>query len=418
MIPKLNARGTSFKGLAAYLLHDKGSETSSDRVAWVETVNLATQNPQGAWRIMAATAMGAAELKAEAGIKKTGRSSKDAVLHLSLSWEPGEKPDRAQMSDFARRALKALKAEDRQAMVICHLDAKHPHVHVVINRVSPTDGRLLPSSKEKLALSALALAYEKENGAVVCKQRELNAAKRENGEYVRGEKDIPRPEFEAMRKAQDEALKEIPASVAAKQPEIVAKLRADIRAQVQLGLAAIRETLRPQWATLYDRQRQETEKGQQQKAAFVERLRGWLKSGDKTKSPALAFQRQSKALGIWHDGHRAEKQAKERGRLATGYKAEVGKMFDDIKAVCRQGLDRALRQVLPANDKGGSAPQFNPAAAGTAPPLTPAQAAVQRRLDALTEKVRQEGGGGRDQEPTAPKPKLPKSKERDREWEP
>ena len=34
MVPKIHARGRSFKGAAAYLLHDKNRAKSADRVAW------------------------------------------------------------------------------------------------------------------------------------------------------------------------------------------------------------------------------------------------------------------------------------------------------------------------------------------------------------------------------------------------
>ena len=188
MVPKINSRGSSFKGAAAYLLHDKGQADTSERVAWVETVNMATSSPQTAWRVMAATALDAGRLKAQAGVKKTGRSSKDAVLHVTLAWSPEQTPGRAEMSGFAHRALDALKAGDRQAMIICHTDEEHPHVHLLINRVSPVDGRLLSSSKEKAVLSALALAYEQEGGTIYCKQREENAERRKKGEFVRGDR--------------------------------------------------------------------------------------------------------------------------------------------------------------------------------------------------------------------------------------
>ena len=42
MVPRLHAKGTSFKGASAYLLHDKAASTS-ERVAWTDTRNLATR---------------------------------------------------------------------------------------------------------------------------------------------------------------------------------------------------------------------------------------------------------------------------------------------------------------------------------------------------------------------------------------
>jgi len=113
MVPKLHPKGSSFKGAAAYLLHDKGRASSAERLAWVETRNLATNEPEVAWRVMAATAMDQARLKEAAGIKKTGRKSKKSVLHFSLSWheEEGELLSREEMLRAASGAIAALGGE-------------------------------------------------------------------------------------------------------------------------------------------------------------------------------------------------------------------------------------------------------------------------------------------------------------------
>src|ERR1700753_3939838 len=119
MVPKLHAKGSSFKGAAAYLLHDKERATPDERVAWTETRNLATDNPHTAWKVMAATAMDQQRLKEQAGVKKTGRKSYDAVLHFTLSWHPEEKEGltREEMTRAANQAIRALKASDHQAII-------------------------------------------------------------------------------------------------------------------------------------------------------------------------------------------------------------------------------------------------------------------------------------------------------------
>ncbi len=193
MIPKLHPKGSSFRGAATYLLHDKGASTA-ERVAWTETLNLATDDPHVAWRVMAATALDASRLKQQAGIKATGRKSHDHVLHLTLSWHPDESAgvDREEMRRAALGALRALKAEDRQVMLVAHTDEPQAHVHLLINRVSPHDGRVLPSSYEKQGLSRWAEAYERERGQIYCENRVLNNAARDRGEFVRGQGSKPR----------------------------------------------------------------------------------------------------------------------------------------------------------------------------------------------------------------------------------
>jgi len=200
MIPKIIAKGNSFKGAAAYLLHDKAHALTSKRVAWVETRNLVSDDPQLGWRIMAATALDQERLKQMAGVNNTGRRSDKAVLHLSLSWHPDEKKtlSREEMRRAAIGALKAIGADDRQAILIAHNDEAHPHLHILCNRVSQDDGRMLQSSKDRLHLSKWAEKYERERGKIFCEDRIVNNERRREGEYVRGAKNQPRHIFEAV----------------------------------------------------------------------------------------------------------------------------------------------------------------------------------------------------------------------------
>ena len=78
MVPNVAKTGSSFKGAALYYLHDKreaweAERITAARVAWTSMRNMPTDNPELGWRIMAATAMDQDRLKAEAGVKATGR---------------------------------------------------------------------------------------------------------------------------------------------------------------------------------------------------------------------------------------------------------------------------------------------------------------------------------------------------------
>lgn len=224
MVPKL-ITGSSFKGAAAYLLHDTDG-SSQERVAWTDVRNIASRNPETAWRVMAATAKDADRLKEQAGVKNTGRKSAKSVLHLVLSWHPEEKDrlDRDQMLGAAEGALAALGASDRQALIIAHNDAKHPHVHVLVNRVSPKDGRMLSSSKQKLKLSEWAQHYEEERGKIYCEERVLNNEARKRGEYTRAAKDVPWPIVAAEKVAR---------TAANDNPSRAEQIRQDLRSRMQ-----------------------------------------------------------------------------------------------------------------------------------------------------------------------------------------
>jgi hypothetical protein len=186
MVPDIASKGHSFKGAMAYYLHDKRQDgaanpTTAERVAWTEMRNLACLTPDTAMRIMIATAKDADRLKAEAGIKNTGRKSNAHVYAYSLAWHPDEaaKLDRAEMVRAVDASLKALGADHLQAVLVCHRDQKHPHVHVVLNRVDPATGKMHAFSNDRLILSDWANAYERERGQILTPMREEKRQLRE-----------------------------------------------------------------------------------------------------------------------------------------------------------------------------------------------------------------------------------------------
>ena len=205
MVPDIAKKGHSFNGAFAYYLHDKGADTA-ERVGWTETRNLMTDDPQGAKQIMIATALQADELKKAAGIKAAGRKSTQSVYAYALSWHPdeAEKLDKAEMLAAADASLKELKADHLQAVIVCHTDQKHPHVHVIINRVDPADGRMHPFKNDRLKLSDWANQYERDRGNIVTPAREEKRQKRERYQDKKDRQDFAlakRQEAEARAKS-------------------------------------------------------------------------------------------------------------------------------------------------------------------------------------------------------------------------
>ena len=108
MICKLHRSGASFRGAVAYCLdeaRDRDRDREADgpdepptgersRVAWTETVNLATDDARVAARQMAATVSYAPELKELAGVRAGGRQLEKPVAHYSLSWGRMRNPRR------------------------------------------------------------------------------------------------------------------------------------------------------------------------------------------------------------------------------------------------------------------------------------------------------------------------------------
>jgi hypothetical protein len=117
--------GRGFKGLALYLEHGHpGAEVRPDRVAWIETRNLPTNNLHAAARIMAATA-------------RDSDSVQPPLYHFTISFDPHDPVDEAIMRQVAHRTLREVGLEEHQAVIVAHRDRAHWHLHIMVNRVHP-----------------------------------------------------------------------------------------------------------------------------------------------------------------------------------------------------------------------------------------------------------------------------------------
>ena len=185
--------GKSFKGLAAYLLHDPERAASAERVGWVQSFNLDDADPDRAWRLMAATAISADQLKEAAGIKK-GKAAKNTAYHFALSFNPVDQPAESVQRAAVDSAIRALGLQEYQAIAISHTDTAHAHVHVMLNLIHPEtglsaaskqpNGQASPLSNSQRKLSQWAQRFEREHGLTVTEGRLENANKRAQGERV------------------------------------------------------------------------------------------------------------------------------------------------------------------------------------------------------------------------------------------
>jgi relaxase-like protein len=137
MVPSIAGNGASFRGAGLYYLHDKAEKagpklSTSGRVAWTATRNLANEDPEKAIDEMWHTAEDAARLKAG----QPGRRCDDPVKTLSLAWAPHQSPTREQMEAAVDGYLNAMGWQEHQALLICHTDEPHPHVHLTAARAA------------------------------------------------------------------------------------------------------------------------------------------------------------------------------------------------------------------------------------------------------------------------------------------
>src|SRR5881296_1692310 len=124
----VSSSNKSFRVLARYLSEGRTGE-EQNRVAWVASRNLPTEDPELAARIMRATAAQNVRVK-------------EPVYHVALSFDPGDVVDRAAMERVADRVVETLGLQEHQVLIVAHADRDHPHVHLLINRVHPETGKV------------------------------------------------------------------------------------------------------------------------------------------------------------------------------------------------------------------------------------------------------------------------------------
>ncbi len=186
MIIRIQANGGSFRGAGLYYLHDKSTDQSQEkhlkpktdeRVWFTETRNCLEQDPGRALEEMWRTAEDQAYLKMQAGVKRGGRVCEDPTKTLSMSWHKDDRPTPEHMVEAADALLKHMGWDTHQAVYVGHNDTEHRHIHVILNRVSPDNGRTLDDFREQKRAQSWALQYERQQDQVRCEQREINAAR-------------------------------------------------------------------------------------------------------------------------------------------------------------------------------------------------------------------------------------------------
>ena len=173
MIIKIHRPGRSFRGVCRYLTHDADGASTAERVAWTHMLNLTADDKDvsSAVNEMLWTYRAADALKREAGVSTGGSKLEKPVKHFSLSWPHGAEPTKEQIIDTVRAYMAHMGWADRQAVLVAHNDTRHAHAHVVMNSVSPEDGRAVRSSHDWRRTEAFALHYEREHGQIHCEQR-------------------------------------------------------------------------------------------------------------------------------------------------------------------------------------------------------------------------------------------------------
>ncbi|MBM57662.1 relaxase/mobilization nuclease domain-containing protein [Hyphomonas sp.] len=146
----LASRGKSFGGLAGYLLAGSDRKTP-ERVDWVATRNLASEDPDVAPHIMKATAA-------------QSKRVQKPVYHLIISWDEKDAPEPEQMADVMDKSLERLGLHEHQALYVAHNDTDHRHLHAMINRVHEDTGKAWEGKHDRHVLRDVLVEQEIQYG--------------------------------------------------------------------------------------------------------------------------------------------------------------------------------------------------------------------------------------------------------------
>lgn len=170
MIIRIQRGGKSFKWLGKYLTHDADKAKTSERVAWTDTINLANTHVGAAIDEMYWTYRAADQLKRAAGVSTGGTKLQNPVKHLSLNWHPSDHPTKDEMVRAVRDFMRHMGWQEHQAVLVAHNDRPHDHVHVMVNVVSPVDGRGLDAGYEWNRSEAWRVGYERDRFQILCEK--------------------------------------------------------------------------------------------------------------------------------------------------------------------------------------------------------------------------------------------------------
>ena len=168
------ARGRSFHGLLAYILHDLQQASTSERVMVTAMLNLLTNTLDLAADEVRDT------IRRALAERRTGQRPDNLAFHFILSWHEGDHTTAAHMIETARSALAALRLGEHQAVIAGPDDTDKPQVHVAVNIIHPETGIAAPLGWRHRTMSRWAAAYEISQGVIRCPKRFIPKAANES----------------------------------------------------------------------------------------------------------------------------------------------------------------------------------------------------------------------------------------------
>ena len=151
----------SFRASALYLA-GRAHGVKPDRVAWMEARNLESTD----------TVKAAARMEALAA---QNTRCKTPRYHFVITFDPKDakagKVDEKVMREIADKTIERMGLQEHQLLIYAHRDTNHPHMHFLVNRISPLTGKAWSREDEGRRLVDHCRDMAREYGLTIAKER-------------------------------------------------------------------------------------------------------------------------------------------------------------------------------------------------------------------------------------------------------
>lgn len=146
-------------------IRDYNVREDNPHFEWAGLINFAEDNPQRhPLKQMQDTLKLRDQFLQRSGRVVMGRKPNGHLKLIQLLWHADEKGQISQkdMRQAAEGALCYLGAQRHQAIIAAYKKTRNPHMAILLNKISPVDGRCLPSKGEAQKLAQWASRYDME----------------------------------------------------------------------------------------------------------------------------------------------------------------------------------------------------------------------------------------------------------------
>jgi hypothetical protein len=110
--------------------------------------------------------------------------SQAKTIHFSLNFHPAEQLDDRKMRQIAREFLQKVEFGDQPALVYRHIDAGHPHAHIVTVNIRPDGSRINNDKRAPRSLQKVCSELEQRHGLMPAGIHTAMNHRREEQEYA------------------------------------------------------------------------------------------------------------------------------------------------------------------------------------------------------------------------------------------